>query len=320
MPYKLPNILSRTIITSTIGLLSTNAAVAQISNTPDIARSIIKLGPNLSRAMVGGTMKLYRPLHAKQNSTGFKLTADQSYGPHERNKLDVYRPANANGAEPILIFAHGGGFVRGDKKGTTNIGRYFSQRGIVTILINYRFAPKNKWPSGAQDIAMAVKWIRENPKIHGGDRNKIFVAGNSAGAMHAADYTFHEDLQIKNDGVIGAILISPPTVDLTTRPVDPKRDALYYGVTGNRAKQSVINALAGRKIPLLIAYAEYEPAIISDQNRRLISALAKRDKRLPLVVSAPGHNHISIVHHIGTADETLGPPILKFIKVQSMEK
>lgn len=288
-------------------------AMAQLAETPTIAQELPKLGRELSREMVGGTFKLYGPLHAQESDDGLKVSRDLAYGDHERQKLDVYAPDNAQNA-PVLVFVHGGGFVRGDKKGATNIGRWFANNGIVAITVNYRFAPQNVWPSGAEDLALVSDWIQGNVAQHGGDARRVVLSGNSAGAMHVADYVFREDMQRDGDGVVGAILISTPTVDLQNRPVDPKRDALYYGVDGDRAAQSVVNAVEGRKIPLMLAYAENEPDVIIDQVRRLIDAVATRDNRLPVVVGVPGHNHISIVEHIGTADNSLAPQMLNFIQ------
>lgn len=303
-------------LAATAALLA-GAAQAQITETPEIAAQIAGMGTELTREVVGGTMALYAPLH-EGDDTGLTVTRDQSYGPHERNVLDVYAPDGADGTQPVVIYVHGGGFVRGDKSEVDNIPRWFAQNGVVGIAMNYRFAPDNLWPAGAEDLAMALDWIRQNPDIHGGDPAKIVVAGNSAGAMHVADYTFREELQAENDGVIGAILISPPTVDLNAREVDPTRDALYYGTDGDRSAQSVVNAVEGREIPVLVAFAEYEPDVILDQTRLLIEALAQRDGRMPLVASAPGHNHISIVEHIGTADETLAPDLLEFVRLVTM--
>ena len=292
------------------------AAQAQVMETPDIAAALRSMGTELSKEVVGGTMKLYGPLHAAEDMSGFSVTTDQAYGDHERHKLDVFAPDGASGA-PVLVFVHGGGFVRGDKGDVANIGREMARHGIVGVTINYRFAPDNMWPAGAEDLSAALGWIRANIAAHGGDPTRIIIAGNSAGSMHVADYTFREELQSENDGVIGAVLISTPTTDLTAREIDPKRDALYYGTDGDRAAQSVVNALDGRTLPVMVAYAEYEPGVILDQTRILIEALAKRDGRMPLVASAPGHNHISIVEHIGTADKTLGDDIVEFVSTVS---
>ncbi|SPF78478.1 alpha/beta hydrolase [Pseudoprimorskyibacter insulae] len=293
--------------------LACTSVGAQVANTPEIAAKLPELGSELSREMVGGTMGLYKPLHAADTGAGVTVLADQTYGEHDRNRLDLYLPEGATGPVPVVVFVHGGGFVRGDKGDVSNIGRYLARAGYAAALINYRFAPDNQWPSGAQDLAAALGWLQDNASANGLDAGRIVIAGNSAGSMHVADYTFREELQNVEDGVVGAILISPPTVDLTAREVDPARDALYYGTDGDRSAQSVVTAVDGRKIPVLVGYAQNEPAVISDQTRLLIEALNTRDSRLPLIASAPGHNHISIVEHIGTADETLGPQLLTFI-------
>ncbi len=294
------------------------SASAQLSNTPEIAAKLGSMGTELSREFVGGTMALYAPIHAVATDDGLTVNRDLAYGSHERQRLDVHAPQEAEGL-PVLVFVHGGGFVRGDKGDIANIGRWFAQHGVVTVSMNYRFAPEVQWPAGAEDVASVLAWIGENIADLGGDAMKVVIAGNSAGAMHVADYTFREQLQLENDGVVGSILISPPTVDLENRAVDPQRDAKYYGVDGDRAEQSVVNAVAGREIPVLVAYAEYEPAVISDQTRRLITALAERDGRLPLVNAAAGHNHISIVSHIGSADQTLAPDMLEFISLLTLQ-
>ncbi len=308
----------RTVMLAAAMAAAAGMASAQVAETPKIAKRLQELGTELTKELSAGTSEFYAPLHQQGTDDGLSLSRDHSYGPHERHVLDVYAPEDADGTQPILVFVHGGGFVRGDKSGAANVGRWFARNGIVTIPINYRFAPENTWPSGAEDLAMVLDWVAANADQHGGDTAKIVLAGNSAGSMHVADYVFREELQRENDGVIGAILASTPTVDLNARELDPQRDLLYYGAEGDRAAQSVINALDGREIPLMIAYAELEPDVIIDQVRLLIEGVAERDGRLPLVVAAPGHNHLSIVQHIGTADEALAREMLGFINLRSL--
>jgi acetyl esterase/lipase len=303
----------KSFVASVVTSVMAIGASAQISNTPGVGEALKSLGYELSPKMIGGTFKIYGPLLAKATLADVKVSTNQSYGPDERNKLDVYSPLNATGKKPILVFVHGGGFVRGDKKDEAHIGGYFAKHGVVAVIVNYRFAPNNKWPSGAQDIALVLEWIKKNAAQFGGDANQIILSGNSAGAMHVADYTFHEKLQVKDDGVLGSIIISPPTTDLAKREIDPKRDGLYYNLGGDLRDQSVVHAVTGRKIPLLIAYAENEPKVISEQTHLLIQAIKNRDGSEPETFKAEGHNHISIVAHIGTADETMGRAMLKSI-------
>ncbi|WP_346908279.1 alpha/beta hydrolase [uncultured Roseibium sp.] len=264
-------------------------------------------------------MKIYGPLHAQMKTDGVEKVADQKYGPAERNVHDVYKPADANGSQPVMIFAHGGGFVRGDKAGAANIGAYFAKHSVVAIVINYRFAPDSQWPSGPEDVANVMTWVRDNAAIHGGDPAKVVLAGNSAGSAHVAAYALYEDYQIENDGLIGVILISPPTANLTDHEIDPQRDALYYGTDkSTHAERSYINKLDGRTVPVMVAVAQYDMPLVQSQTAQLIQALFKRDGHLPVLSTAVGHNHISIVEHIGTGDETLGPDMLEFIKYQSL--
>ena len=294
-------------------LLAATSASAQIANTPDIAAALPGLGAELTREMVGATMQLYGPLHAAETNDGLTVTPDQAYGAHARQRLDVYAPEGAEGL-PVLLFVHGGGFVRGDKAGAANVGRWFAHHDVVGVTMNYRYAPESTYPMGAEDVAGALAWIRDNIAGLGGDPARVVIAGNSAGSVHVGDYTFHEELQIENDGVVGSILISMPSANLTDHDLDPMRDLLYFGENGDREAQSMVNALDGRMIPVLVVWAQNEPALITAQTLQLVEALAARDGHLPPSVTAMGHNHISIAEHIGTADETLAPDLLEFIQ------
>ncbi|MCA0942987.1 alpha/beta hydrolase [Salipiger pacificus] len=292
-------------------------ASAQITDTPEALATLQGLGREMSREMVGATMKLYGQMLAGADDAGLTVAADQPYGPDPRNLLDLRAPEGA--AElPVVLLVHGGGFVRGDKGDIVNMARWFARQGMVAVTMNYRLAPAAQWPAGAEDVGAALGWLSAHVAEHGGDPSKIVVIGDSAGAMHVADYVFREELQHADDGVIGAVLISPPVADLRGRDLDPERDLLYYGAKGDRAAQSVVGAVAGREIPVMIAYAQNEPDVIIDQTRRMIEALAERDGRLPLITSAPGHNHISIVNHFGTADDTFGRDLLGFVTLQAL--
>lgn len=305
------------ILAAALGLAAPMAQ-AQVANTPDIAAALSGLGSELTREMVGATMQLYGPLHAAETNDGLTVTADQAYGEHERQRLDVYAPEGAEGL-PVLLFVHGGGFVRGDKAGAANIGRWFARHGVVAVAMNYRYAPESSFPMGAEDVAGALAWIRENIAASGGDPARIVIAGNSAGSVHVGDYAFREELQAEDDGVVGAILISMPSANLSDHDLDPQRDLLYFGEDGDRAAQSMLNALQGRTMPVMVAWAEHEPALIVSQTRQLVEGLSARDGALPVMATAMGHNHISIVEHIGTPDETLAPDMLEFVQAVTRE-
>ena len=126
---------------------------------------------------------------AGAESEGIKVQKDITYielAPHKDQKLDVYSPLNSLGKAPVLIHIHGGGWRIGDKSRTEDHGNYFARNGIVFVTLNYRLSPKFKHPSHIEDCAAGVAWLMKNIDIIGGDKNKVFLSGHSAGAPLAA--------------------------------------------------------------------------------------------------------------------------------------
>ena len=72
----------------------------------------------------------------------------------------------------------------------------------------YRLAPANPWPGGARNVAATISWIRENIDLFGGNRQAIVVVGYSVGASHVASYFAHPELQVRDTGVAGVVLVS----------------------------------------------------------------------------------------------------------------
>ena len=95
----------------------------------------------------------------------------------ERCKLDVYSPENASDC-PVIVWFHGGGLTRGDKKG---FPVDLLNHGYVLISANYRLMPRGVIDNCIDDAAAAVAWAFAHAAEYGGSVQKIFVAGHSAG-------------------------------------------------------------------------------------------------------------------------------------------
>ena len=260
----------------------------------------------------------WQPLWEATNNSAVKVTYDLKYGLHSKQAFDLYEPINSSQKSfPIIVFLHGGSFVAGDKSMYKNVGYHFAKLGITSIIMTYRLAPKYKWPSGTIDVANQLKWIRDNPQqIKNGDTSKVFLFGHSAGAQHAASYVFQEKFQIKNDGVIGAILASGSVYD--TDVLNQKADPQYYDYFGHDNKlypvRSVLNSLDGRKIPIFVSYAEYDKDNFQYQANSLVNSLYLRDKEMPKVRKIINHNHLSEVFHFNTGPSVFSNDIMSFIK------
>lgn len=110
-----------------------------------------------------------------------------AFGTHDL-KLDVWAPAAtaAKGVKrPVLIWWHGGGWVKGDRDAYAFAGRAFASRGFVVVVADYRKVPGVRFPAFLQDGAEAVRWARDNVARFGGDPDRIAFAGHSAGAHTA---------------------------------------------------------------------------------------------------------------------------------------
>lgn len=236
---------------------------------------------------------------------------DIAYGPHERHRLDIYAPEGI-GPFPILVFVHGGGFLKGDKGGegdwtNANVGRMAARCGFLGVVINYRLAPDNLWPSGAEDVAATVDWLKANADAYGGNPAKIVLSGTSAGAVHVAGYLKLQPQAARD--VCGAILLS----GLYGYTSLEDRDALYYGEQVLYVERMPLESVAATKLPLLVACAEFDPPRFQAEFLGLLQDRLVRHGVMPHSYIASGHNHYSMAMHLGTTDTRLANEISNFV-------
>ncbi len=114
-----------------------------------------------------------------------KTTRSIAYAGRSRHTLDVCRPADAIAA-PVIVFFYGGAWRSGNKGMYRYVGRALARRGYVAVIPDYRIYPEVCYPEFIEDGALAVRWVKDNVGRFGGDPDKIFLKGHSAGAHIAA--------------------------------------------------------------------------------------------------------------------------------------
>jgi acetyl esterase/lipase len=266
------------------------------------------------------TAKLYGPLQEAEPYQGVKVTRDLKFGADsERQALDVFvAEAPAATPRPVLMFVHGGGFVRGARRTPgspfyDNIMLFAARNGMVGVNTTYRLAPQHPWPAGAEDVAAAVRWVRDNIAAHGGDAARVFLMGHSAGAVHVASYVAHRQFQgPKGIGLAGAILVSG-IYDLTVRQAGPN-EKIYFGEdTSKHAERSSLKGLIEAQLPLLVVAAELDPPVFREGAKALNAALCAAG-RCPRYAALAKHSHMSETYAINTKDTSLSGEILAFVE------
>jgi len=278
---------------------------------PDAARRLAAIGRELGPDVLTVCTALFDDEQKLLAARVPPITTDLAYGPDERHRLDLYAQSQGDEPRPVLLFVHGGGFVLGDKGGpdswmNANVGRMAAEAGWLGAVMNYRLAPGHRWPAGSEDVGAAVAWLRENASRYGGDPERIFVAGTSAGAVHVAGYL---KLAGGNPPIRGAILLSG-LYGFT--PLD-ERDTRYYGDSSDYSQRAPTEAVIATDVPLFVVCAEWDPARFQSEFAGLLSARIARKGAMPRACIITGHNHYSLSMHLGGPDTRLADEIMAFV-------
>lgn len=139
----------------------------------------------------------------------------------ERCKLDIYYPKGKKGFQTIVWF-HGGGLTEGNKY----IPEDLTGKGIAIVAVNYRLSPTAKCPAYIRDAAKAVAWTFRNISRYGGDPDRIYVSGHSAGGYLTLMLALNKNW-------------------LAAEDIDADKVASYYPISGQTATHYTIRIERG---------------------------------------------------------------------------
>ncbi len=118
-------------------------------------------------------------------SRTWRVTQDIAYGPHADALVDIYLP-RAGASAGLLLFAHGGGWVGGQKKGGGGVGRALAGCGFTVASIEYRKVPQTDVAGQAADLAQAAAFLLAGAGGHLPPASRLALGGHSAGAHLAS--------------------------------------------------------------------------------------------------------------------------------------
>ena len=223
---------------------------------------------------------------------------------------------------PVLIFAHGGALIEGDKDRTpeihSNVCWCMTRHDMIGVNLEYRLAPEARYPDVTHDIAAAVRWTRANIAKFGGDPGAHLPDGpfGRCACTWGTTPTIGASIPPKARAWRASIVLSG-RVRAETLPDNPlaRNVIAYFGDDQDAMAQgSMVTHVAPDTLPTLIGVAEYENPLIDVHSAELIHRLAHVKRRAPPFFSLARHNHTSSVAQINTADDLVGPRIVDFIR------
>lgn len=234
------------------------------------------------------------------------IERDIPFGNGERLKLDVYRPTQAQGALPVIVFFYGGSWQHGDKSIYRFVGASLARAGFVTVIPNYRLYPPVLYPDFLRDSARAVKWAKDNAARFGGDAGKLFLSGHSAGAYNAVSlatdrrWLAEAEMDPRKD-ILGVIGIAGPYDFL---PLKDEQLKIIFGPEDARPKTQPINYVDGSEPSMLLLRPRGDTVVDPGNSARLANRIAEQGG-MAQVVTYDRVGHLSI---IGTFS-----PLLSFL-------
>ena len=118
--------------------------------------------------------------------------------------------------QPVYIYIHGGGWSSGDSESSAWLHRAMADNGYLAFSINYRLATEDdpNWEKATEDMADAVRWIKEHAAEYGGDSNQILLSGESAGGQLALLYAGLTSSGNLDAPVPNAVAVMYPAIDM----------------------------------------------------------------------------------------------------------
>ena len=249
---------------------------------------------------------------------------------HERQVLDVYSLPDAKNL-PVVFWIHGGGWQTGDKANVQIKPQAFMDKGFVFVSTNYRLWPSVDMATIVRDIAKSIRWVHDHIAEYGGDPNRLFIMGHSAGAQLAA-LVCTDDRYLKAEGLSlaitkGCVPVDGDTYDvpamIETAETRRRVHGLPQAKIGHREKfgndlakhrdlSAVTHVAKDKGIPPFLILHVAEHPDTSAQAQRLGNAL--RDAGVPVTVfGAKETTHTKINADLGLPDDPATKALFEFL-------
>lgn len=229
-----------------------------------------------------------------------------------KHMLDVYAPKEKR-AVPVMFFIHGGAWKSGDRTLYPPLGLRYARAGILTVIPSYRLAPRFPHPAQIDDVAAAFAWTVEHAAEFGGDTNRIFVAGHSAGghlaALLALDASRLAPFHLSPQSIKGVMAWS----GVYNLNVTEGLESIFGSDAEIRRQASPLHHVKSGGPRFMVSYCQFDYFSLPFQARQFYRALRKADVDAELFY-IPDENHLSEVMLVTKPDDPLVNEALRFMQ------
>ncbi len=201
-------------------------------------------------------------LNATISEDGFTVKPGIRYGPDVRHGLDIYVPKQRKGPLPVVVFFYGGSWRGGNRADYLFVAEALTSRGYVTIVPDYRLFPDVRFPAFVEDGAKAVRWVLDHVADFGGDPDRLYLMGHSAGAHIAAMLTLNEGylaaVGVPENSIRGTIGLAGPYAFY------PSRTANVAPIFAHLADENAarpIRFVDGDEAPMLLLHGKDDDTV-----------------------------------------------------------
>lgn len=254
------------------------------------------------------------------------ITRDVAYAEpkNERQSLDIYAPTSGKN-HPVVLWIHGGGWRRGDKRFVQQKPQAFVDQGCVFVAMNYRFFPNVTLKQMTGDVAKAIHWIHDHIDSYGGDPSTVLVMGHSAGA-HLAALVSTDDRYLKAEGlplslIKGCVPVDTAVYDAAAQVksvgAQSARANIYREAFGDEASQKELSPVTyvakDKQIPPFLILHVADRADSTGQSKLLTKALTDAGVAAK-TFAGEGKNHGTINSELGDSNDPPTKAVFEFVK------
>lgn len=230
-------------------------------------------------------------------SCGYIRTSNVAYADLPRQKLDVYVPRNAKPNSSVVVFFYGGDWQNGKKDDYRFVAQAIASKGFIAVLPDYRLYPQVIFPAFVNDAALAVKWVHDNISRFGGDPDRIFLAGHSAGAHIVAlltlDKRYLQNVGLTRDAIRATAGLSGP-YDFVPSPPDRAVFSMPLDDTHPDPEIEPIHFVDGSEPPMLLIQGLDDPTV-NYTNALNLAAKIRAAGGSVRCITYPGVGHPAVV-------------------------